>query len=49
MAIDQQVVADEIEKVDWGLFIKWGTVTIVVRDGEATIVSVEETVKLDTK
>jgi len=45
----EQAVKDALKPIDWGKILKWGTVTVQVREGKATLISVEETIKLDTK
>ena len=47
--IQEQAVKDTLKQVDWAKILRWGTVTVQVREGKATTVKVEETVTLDTK
>ena len=36
---------EQLDKVDWP--IKYGTVTVTIRDGKPTLARIEKTVKLD--
>jgi hypothetical protein len=45
----EQALKDTVRKVNWAEHLRWGTVTVQVREGKATMVKVEETVTLDTK
>jgi len=52
MATDRVKIQDEdlkkeLDKVDWGRFIQYGSVKIQVRNGKPVTVIKEETVKLD--
>ena len=47
--IQEQAVKDILRQIDWAKILRWGTVTVQVREGKATMVKVEETVTLDTK
>ena len=38
-------IKKELDKVDWP--IKYGTVTVTIRDGKPTLARIEKTVKLD--
>jgi len=45
--IQDDKLKTELEKVDWGRFMLYGRVIIQVRNGQAVLVTTEQTHKLD--
>lgn len=45
--IPDEDLKKELDKVDWGRFIKYGNVKVQVRNGKPVTITKEETVKLD--
>ena len=45
--IQDEDLKKELDKVDWGRFIQYGSVKIQVRNGKPVTITNEETVKLD--
>lgn len=47
--IDPKGLEKHLEKIPWRDFIDYGSVKIQVRDGKATFITMEKTVRMDTK
>ena len=45
--VDDRDLTEFLKGIDWKQFLLFGSVKIQVRDGKATLVTVERTVKLD--
>ncbi len=37
----------ELQKVDWGKFVQYGTIEVVIKDGRPVLVNKKETTRID--
>jgi len=40
-------LANDLKKIDWAKHLDFGTIKLQIRDGKATLATIEKTVKLD--
>jgi len=45
--VKETELKSELDKIQWNKYIDWGSIKVQIRAGKPTIVTVEETIKLD--
>ncbi len=44
---EDEALKAELQKVDWGKFVKYGTIEVVIKDGRPVLVNKKETTRID--
>ena len=42
---DESAIVEQVRKIDWR--IKFGSIKVQIREGKPTLITIEETIKLD--